>query len=240
MNTGYNFIKFKDPRLGRYIPTDFQHIEKYPLKTAPPKPVPVCAGINWYSAFDNPAKGTDGKYWVGKDKSNLGSIRGGHCICLPDNTSKDTWNWYLYYNQLAEGKCVGEGASRMMSILNRVKYDPTWLWNEAKVIDEWPETNPGDDEGTSVRAAMDVLRTKGILRAKAKLPTVGDGISANRWATKIDDLDSVQQNETYKKKGARPFFNSWGTDYPHVVWMPDETWQRLMQEDGEFTMISDK
>jgi hypothetical protein len=240
MNTGYNFIKFKDPRLGRFIPPDFQHVEKYPLKAAPPKPVPVCAGINWYSDFDNPVKGTDGKYWVGKNKNKLGSIRGGHCICIPDDTKNDLQSWYIYYNQLAEGKCVGEGACRMMSLENRVKYDPTWLWNEAKVIDEWPETNPGDDEGTSVRAAMDILRLKGPLRNKAKLPKIEDGISANRWATKIDDLFSVLQNDTYKKKAAMPFLNSWGEDYPHIVWMPAETWERLLAEDGEFTMITDK
>jgi hypothetical protein len=128
----------------------------------------------------------------------------------------------------------------MMSLLNRVKYDPTWLWNQAKIVDEWPETNPGDDEGTSVRAAMDVLRTQGPLRPKAKAPKLQDGIDANSWATKIDDLFPVLQNPVYKNLGAIPFLNSWGKDYPHVVWMPAETWERLLTEDGEFTMVVDR
>lgn len=242
MKTGYEFVKFKDPRLGRYIPTDWNHVEKYPFKLSAvqPKPVSVCVGINWYTAFDNPVKEKDGKYWVGKNKNNLGAIRGGHCVCIPDDTTKDTWGWYIFYNQLAEGKCVGEGASRMMSLANRVRYNATWLWNEAKIVDEWPETNPGDDEGTSVRAAMDVLRNEGHLKNGSKVPQLKDGISANRWATKITDLDSVLQNERYKKMGAYPFLNSWGQDYPHTVWMPAETWERLLYEDGEFTMITDR
>jgi hypothetical protein len=103
MKTGYEFLKFKDPRLKRYVPTDWNHVEKYPLKAATvlPKPVPVCTGINWYSNFDNPVKGTDGKYWVGKNRDSLGSIRGGHCVCMPDNIKRDLWTWYLYYDQLA-------------------------------------------------------------------------------------------------------------------------------------------
>src|SRR5437763_9432675 len=68
------------------------------------------------------------------------------------------------YDQGSEGACVGFASSWMMSILNRRLYDAPWLWNQAKAIDDWPDTNPGDDNGTSVRAAMDVLRTLGHVR----------------------------------------------------------------------------
>jgi len=43
--------------------------------------IPVTLGINWYSSFDYPEK--IGNVWViGADTNNLGSVRGGHAICL--------------------------------------------------------------------------------------------------------------------------------------------------------------
>jgi hypothetical protein len=201
-------------------------------------PAPVTAGVNWYSDFDHPIKDKDGKYWIGKNPDNIGSIRGGHCVCIPYLTSRDLTSWYHYYDQGSEGACVGFGSSRMMSLLNRKQFDPWWLWNQAKIVDEWADTNPGDDNGTSVRAAMDILRLKGHVLKRKTTPTAKEGILENRWATKIDDLFTVLQNDTYKNLGALPFLNSWGTYYPRVVWMPCETWDRLMKEDGE-TMVTD-
>jgi hypothetical protein len=230
--------------LGRKIPKDFNHIAKYglTLATTPEKPVPVTVGINWYSDFEQPEQDKDGKYWVGKDPQNLGRLRGGHCICMPHSIKADLLSWYKYYDQGEEGACVGFGSSRMMSLLNRKMYNPWWLWNLAKDLDEWPETKSGDNEGTSVRAAMDVLRSYGHVtkRGKSMQPNPAEGIAANRWATHVDQLFEVLQNEEYKKSGAIPFLNSWGLYYPRVVWMPCETWQKLMSEDGEFTMIVDK
>ena len=55
----------------------------------------------------------------------------------------------------------------MMSLLNRKRYDARWLWDWAKSTDEWPETNPGDDQGTSVRAACEILRARGHVPWKA-------------------------------------------------------------------------
>ncbi len=55
----------------------------------------------------------------------------------------------------------------MMSLLNRKRYDARWLWDWAKSTDEWPETNPGDDQGTSVRAACEILRSRGHVPWKA-------------------------------------------------------------------------
>lgn len=228
--------------LGRLIPKDFNHVAKYglTLATAPTKPVPVTCGINWYSDFEQPQQDADGKYWIGKNPKKLGSLRGGHCICMPHTIKADLLSWYRYYDQGEEGACVGFGSSRMMSLVNRKMYNPWWLWNEAKRVDEWPDTNPGDNEGTSVRAAMDVLRTLGHETKRGKAPKESEGIAANRWATQVDQLFEVLQNDTYKQLGAIPFLNSWGEYYPHLVWMPCETWHLLMSEQGEFTIITDR
>ncbi len=224
---------------GRIEPTDFKHVEKYPfsLATSATLPVPVTVGVLWYASFDEPIKDSNGMWWVGKNSKNLGGIRGGHCVCMPHNDT-DSRSWYTYYNQGTEGACVGFGSSRMMSLLNRKRYDARWLWDRAKEIDEWDGTNPGDNNGTSVRAAMDILRDRG--HNYNGIISTTEGILVNRWATNIDDLFSVLQNPLYKKLGAIPFHNSWGRDYPHKVWVPCETWDRLLKEQGEFTMITDR
>jgi hypothetical protein len=225
----------------RRVSATDEHIRKYPLRLAfmPQNPAPLSIGISWYSDFDNPVKDKDGKYWIGKNPKSLGQNLGGHCVCVPHKVSADLLSWYRYYDQGEQGACVGFGSSRMMSLLNRKMYDARWLWNEAKKIDEWPDTNPGDNEGTSVRAAMDVLRNIGHVPKRSKTAKATDGIAANRWATNIDDLFGVLQNEEYKRLGALPILNSWGNFFPRVVWMPCETHDRLLREDGEYSMITD-
>ena len=48
----------EDPRLGRFIPDDWGHVESYPLTALAPeeRPTqsPVVIGVNWYSEFDDP------------------------------------------------------------------------------------------------------------------------------------------------------------------------------------------
>jgi hypothetical protein len=131
-----------DGRLGRRVPTDWKHVEKYRFATIAPVTVKTVE----------------------------------RTLPLP--------RYRLQYNQGTEGACVGFGSSWMSSILNRSLYDARWLWDRAKERDEWADTNPGDNNGTSVRAAMDVLRLVGHVkiwngtdrhrtRARELLPTVG-------------------------------------------------------------------
>src|SRR5215211_7716161 len=123
----------EDPRLGRFIPDDWEHVEKYALSAIPPdeRPTqsPVVIGVNWYSEFDNPeVDEASGETYIAKGGAgSLTRVRGGHC--------------------------VGFGWSRCMSILNKPEYAARWLWDRAKEQDEWPETKPGDNNGTSVRSA---------------------------------------------------------------------------------------
>jgi hypothetical protein len=231
--------------LGRRPPTDDNHIRKYPLTVAslPQLPVPVVLGVNWYSDFDTPKQvNINGKwgYMIGLDASNLGRIRGGHCVCIRPTAMRDLTPWWIFYDQGAEGACVGFGSSRAMTLLNRRRYDARWLYLEAQKIDEWP----GEDyEGTSVRAGMDILRDMGhrrVLGKRSTPPDVADGIAANRWAASVDEVRTCLQSQYHDRIGAVPILNSWGRSYPHTVWMPYETLARLIREDGEATIIVDE
>jgi hypothetical protein len=229
--------------LGRRIPTDFEHVSKYPLRLAAQPEVigqPLCFGINWYQNFDHPEEvWIEGHktFWIGR-AANWGSIRGGHCICAKPVGLADTMGWYQWYNQGNEGACVGYGESRMMSLYNRKRFDAAALYHEAQKVDEWP----GEDyEGTSLRAGFDVLRSKGHKRAWGPFSLPWDakwGISANRWLTNVDDILLILGTSNVYG-GAVPLLNSWGKAFPRLVWLPAEAVSRLLAEDGECGAVTD-
>jgi hypothetical protein len=213
------------------------HVEKYPLQALAwaeiPRQVPVVFGITWYSSFDTPVRKSDGTWWI-EDKSNLGSIRGGHAIC---DKMSDYTSWWDYYNQGNTGECVGYSSSRMMTLLNRAKYDAPWLYFNA-------EDNAGQPRdpfsGTFVRSAGNVLVAKGHKTPRASQPALKNGISAFRWATHITEIIDVLDSPNQELEGAVRLLNSWGRDYPHVVRMPYTLIERLLNEDGECMVITDR
>src|SRR6478752_9199953 len=224
--------------LGRRPPSRWKHVDKYPLTaaTAPSKPTPVVIGVNWYTEFDKPVKDAQGHAWIARD-GKLTKVRGGHCVCLKPRGSSDPDAWWDFYNQGQEGACVGFGSSRMMSQLNRKTYDGFWLYHEAKKVDEWP----GEDyDGTSVRAALDVLRTRGhceVKEGKDAPEALGEGIKANRWARSVDDVLSTLG---YDGLDYVDVLNSWGREYPHLTRMPATVLERLRKEDGEVGIVTDR
>lgn len=252
-----------DRRLGRLIPNDWRHVTSYPLSVLSPdeRPIskPVVIGVNWYDAFDNPEKDQDsGDFFIAKSGRNrLGRLRGGHSVCLEPGDGLtgdglDSNDWYTFYDQRSEGACVGFAWSRCMSIFNYEMYAARWLWDMAKKGDEWPETNPGDNEGTSVRAAAEVLLKVGhvpwnssygndIWSARSQyVPDVKYGIKAFRWTTSVDEVHAVLGNSRADRLGAVPLLNSWGDIYPHRTYLPDEVFARLIDEEGEVAVPTDR
>lgn len=226
--------------LGRLVPTDFKHVEKYPLTAAtmPSRATPVVLGIDWYEDFDQPVK-IGVRWWIGTS-NDLGNVRGGHAICaLPAGVS-DLTAWWDFYNQGAEGACVGFSCSRAVSIMNRARYDARWLYKEAQRNDEWPGESY---EGTSVRAGLERLRVVGHKQLSQTDPRIGAGISAYRWATSsVEVLGALQRDgeAPYAKMGGIPLLNSWGRGYPHVVWMPLSVLDYVLYENGEAAVITDR
>jgi hypothetical protein len=152
--------------LGRRRPPDLKHVARYPLSALITDPAHELA---------IPPAGTE---------KSLG---------LP-------W-WWKQHDQGFEGSCVGFGSSAMMSVTNHYqrlkatgqdityRYAPRWLYGEAQLVDEWPETPP--EEGTSVRASCEILNVQGHRRVQRGVegPVVtAHGIDAYRWATGADEL----------------------------------------------------
>jgi hypothetical protein len=248
----------EDQRLGRYVPNDWSHLERFPITELSPadRPtrIPVVIGVNWYREMDNPERDeTSGEFFIARGGAeSLTTIRGGHCVCLEPGGEPDREAWHGFYDQGREGACVGFGWSRCMSILNDQLYAARWLWDRAKEIDEWPETNPGDSDGTSVRAAGEILVAAGhvdwsdsyaehdhLARAGYKADST-DGITRFRWATTVDEVHQTLDNPRADQLGAVPLLNSWGTGYPQRVWLPDDVLDRLIAEDGEIAIPTDR
>ncbi len=234
----------EDVRLDRLPPPDWKHVEKYPLKAEPAalSHQPGVFGINWYRNFGKPEK-VGPAYWIGR--GDLGPLDGGHAICGMPRAWVDRQSWHLFYDQGREGACVGFSLSRMMSLYNRKRYDARWLYHEAQRIDPWEggayEGAQPFYEGTMVRAGFDILRTKGhrVIRGKHLLDAqTNEGISVNRWAANWQEVRAALGVPS--NKDGVPLLNSWGGSYPRVVRLTDEAGERLMSEDGEFGMVTDR
>lgn len=224
----------KRGELGRREPGDWRHVERYGLADAPPsEPVPVVLGINWYDSFFYPQQDTTGEYWIGRG-ADPGRRAGGHAICAKPVRSPDLWRWWRWYQQGLTSGCCGFSASRMMSHLNSRVYSGPWLYWRARLIDEWPGEK---DDGTSVRATCEVLRTKGA-KPRRQPASLEDGIAAYRWATSWDEVRATLGIPA--DRAGVPLLNSWGRQYPHIVRLDDAMGARLLAENGEAAVPTDR
>lgn len=229
--------------LGMLPPSDEEHRVKYPLTaaTAPTTPTPAVIGIQWHRAFDAPEQIRDGKrtIWIVAKDGNLGSVRGGHCVMLPCAGFRDTPGWAQFYDQGSEGACVGFGVARMLTHLNRKRYDAFDIYHRAQKIDEWA----GEAySGTSVRAGLDVVRDEGprwVYRGTTRAPNLAEGIAVNRWATDMTDLLTVLGWD--QSASLVPFLNSWNGRYPQVTYMPVDVLNDLLfVRGGDAAVVTDR
>src|SRR6266508_366295 len=76
-----------DPRLGRFIPDDWRHVERHPLGAMPeearPKSTPVVIGVDWFTEMFNPEQDSDGEYFVAPGGPGHAHERRGRPLRLP-------------------------------------------------------------------------------------------------------------------------------------------------------------
>jgi hypothetical protein len=239
--------------LGRNVPPDWKHVEKFPLSAlAPelqPKHVPVVVGVNWYEAFDSPVLGADGIYRV--PALNLGQVRGGHSFCFEPvvqadqpGGEQDSATWWDFYDQASEGACVGFGLSRALTLLYRRQFDAFWLYDDARRREgAFP-----DGEGTLVRSGGEALKAWGahfldsagvIAREPWRENAPGREILAYRWITTVEEFRAALGYPTTAAEF--DFLNSWGkSGYPERVRMPDTVVAQLLSEEGEALVFTEK
>ena len=204
----------------------------------PTTPTPVVCGLNWHRSFDELA----GKTGIVYLPRPAGGVRGGHAVCLKPPGIHDPNGWWEFYNQGTEGACVGFASSRMMSLLNRERYDGFALYHQAQRIDEWDGENY---DGTSVRAGMDVLRNAGPY-ARNGTQDSNDGIRANRWAGSVEEiaacLSPADAGAAILNTGYVLMLNSWGRNFPHLTRIDLDILNLLIfqEEQGEATVVVDR
>ena len=244
------------PELGRRIPTDFEHVEKYPLRALipqiglPPTPTEKSLGLPWW--------------WKQHDQGNRSS-----CVGHGESAERSITN---HYQRL---KNTGQDIT--------YRYDSNWLYDEALKIDEWPGEA---DEGTSLRAGYDVLINghRRVQRGVTGPVVIEHGVTTYRWAVNVDEIRAAifaglavaiginwyrSFDAPYQKtpggewwidfaqgsgilgghctcffrmsdrREAFRMMNSWGAGYP-PVWVPYEVMERLFSEQGEAAVVTDR
>lgn len=247
-----------DPRLDRVVSSTHDHLDKYPLtpKTITRTISSMMVAVNWYENFDRPVekkiKGVE-RDVIGQGE--LGRRRGGHAVCGRNWKLKDSPEWWEYYDQGQEGRCVEFAALRILTQMNRKRYDITsrFHYHMAQHIDEWAGCYLGHGgrayAGTSGRAGLEVLRSYGAVvglrggeamteDVAAQIVSYSEGIAEYRWATSWDQVREALGVPDYLP--GIPINNSWGKGYPREVILLDDAGERVLREDGEFGIVVDR
>jgi hypothetical protein len=232
----------------RPVPDDKHLLAGYRLTaaTAPADPTPVIVGWPWHRAFWTPIERREhGRrtYWLPEPKDGLGPADGGHCVALRPAGAKDDGRDWTRFDQGREGSCVGWGTARALWWMWRRTVDPLDIYRAAQLVDPFPDTPPG--EGTDVRSALDVLRSRPprVKRAGGWADGHDDmRIGAFRWVQSVEDVHACLKDEAGAAGGYVVFCNSWGkAGYPHFTRIPDETLNFLLfQNWGEGAAITER
>jgi hypothetical protein len=236
--------------LGRNEPADFEHVAAHPASEVLAKltqPTPVVPGTPWYTSFDTPVLGGDGKFRVSITPG--ATVRGGHCYCLEPAGEPDPVRAWFFYNQGELPACEGFGNSRAMSLLHAGElFAAPWLYDDARRVEG---TFPSG-EGSTNQAAAEALKRWGDHPAAdvykplpQEIPDTdpiwekgipGVSIVSFHWATTVEE---IRQALGYPASVSEfPFLNSWGSmDYPHRVYMSDETINELLTQGSEYTIL---
>ncbi len=103
----------------------------------------------------------------------------------PPNTKKRlkfNFSWRVRYDQKNTSKCVGHSSCQERSIVERMAFDPDWLYAECKKRDGY------DGPGTYLSIAYDVLRELGPVPVRRGVPAHQHGVERNEWATTIYEI----------------------------------------------------
>jgi len=240
--------------LGRRVPPDRQHVERFALAdiglAVPPWGVEKGLGLPWW--------------WKQHDQGAEGSCVGFGCSAMMSITNaRQRW----LRDKTAEA----------------FRYDARWLYQEAQLVDDWDDTPPEEGTSVRAGCDILRLDGHRRIRFGVESdPDPAQGIAANRWATTVDDVraaiyanlavaigvdwySNFDDPELYfgelwigrrvlghirgghcvclyrmsDRRHAFRVMNSWGAGYP-PVWLPYDVLERLLDDNGEAAVITDR
>jgi hypothetical protein len=215
--------------LGRLVPPDFEHVEKYNARTiAAPSPTNVVFGINWYDSFFTP-KLIDGKSVIASGR-NWGRVAGGHAIRALRKGYVEANGVSVEYDQRKTPRCVGYSSSAELNDMTGLDVDPDQTYRDAQALDSIPGTNY---DGTELRAAFDAFRKLGpALKTKGGPIKRGPKIAGYYWCTSEAEVSrTLGYGDGDDFKALHQTWHASG--YPDVIWLPRSAVPRLLRENGE-------
>lgn len=247
--------------LGRRVPADWKHVERYRLTAVEPG---VVAAVEDVIAIPQ------GRLRRLYDQGSEGA-----CVGF-------AWSWAL---SILNTAAAPDGRRTVPY------YDARWLYQSAQAVDEWGDTPPESGTSVRAAADVLRDRGPvRFYRGRTIGPVWNDGISVNRWATSVDEIrsaialgmpavigvnwyenfdrpaylngaywigtDGVERRATSDlgrirgghavcvygasdRRQAVKIVNNWGMLYP-LVWMPYAVLSRLLDELGEASVITDR
>jgi hypothetical protein len=233
--------------LGRKEATDAKHLQRFSLTadTMPEKPTPVVLGTAWYRAFFTPWRDSDGVFWLvkpGSKPADWGPIDGGHAYCLNPIGLPYARRWQAWYDQ-ERNDCTAYAACIMQSLNNRLTYFAPPVYDHTLTIDEWAGQA---DEGTSVRATMETLRTLGLWEKDQSGPFPKHGIEVYRWCRSVEQiawcLDPISQGKRVLGRGYAIMRQSWGPNaFPYATRVDLDVMHEItFRQWGDATLVTDR
>lgn len=246
-----------DPRLDRKRPTDWRHVEKYPIRmtaalraSVPPQEKILDIPRQYRDEYDQGREGA----CVGYSQSWITSIL--------NRRLYDAFRLYAAAQAIDEWpETPPEGGTSLRAGFDVLRTIGHWRVyagkTRAPMLDEGIVENRWTQDVDEVRAciAMGLPVNIGIAwYASFYTPTEqarhGDKPTSQRrdyWiGLPSEDWNVVVGGHAITIVGmsdARQAFalcNTWGYSYPFIVWLPYESFRRLMREDGEAGIVTDR
>lgn len=248
--------------LDRRIPTDFKHVSKYPLRAAMPREVPTLVE----KLLDVPRQYRE-IYDQGREGACVGFSQSWMMSIL--NRTKYAAPWLYHEAQLidewtdtppAEGTSLRAG----FDILRTRGHRQLWgqrvkpeMEGHGIAANRW--ATDIDDIRAAIAANIPVnfgINWYRQFSNPAQFPRLDDqgkplvqfgiqrydyiiGHRALAWG-RIDGGHAITCVGASDKREAFALCNTWGFSYPFIVWLPYDAMTRLLNEDGEAGIVTDK
>lgn len=228
--------------LGRRVPTDWKHVEKYPLRRMLTEMVPVVERTLRLPRYE--------RYYDQGKEGACGGYSGSWMMSILNLVRYDPRWLYLQAQLIDEWDDTppGEGTSvrAVLDILREVGHIPIIRGKRAA----GPSLNEGIEQN---RWAVNVDEVRTAIHNKAPVllgvnwyADFGTPVlHRNEWWIGRGHLGRISGGHAicgYKasdRRQALGLVNTWGRKYPKV-WIPYSTVERLLREDGEAGIVTDR